>query len=214
SRRLSWPRTSAESGRLHRAWHADPVAAPRQEPPLATYIPPYKISWMPAQEPNRRLCRARPLLGRARESVRCRCRGRDLRSDTVISRRCMMLKPIEFWGPFTRAERRPWFADANGANLAAGMTAGLFYAFGAIPVHLDAMASLGLSSRAAVSWFFITFMTSAVGSLFLTLRYRLPIPIGWSIPALVFLVGAGNRYSHAEMAGACLVAGIMIVAIG
>ena len=40
--------------------------------------------------------------------------------------------------PRSRAERRPWFADVNGANVAAGMTAGLFYAFGAIPVHLDA----------------------------------------------------------------------------
>jgi benzoate membrane transport protein len=125
-----------------------------------------------------------------------------------------MLKPIGFGAPFPRAERRSWFADVNGANVAAGMTAGLFYAFGAIPIHLDAMASLRLSSRAAVSWFFVTFMTSALGSVFLTMRYRLPLPIGWSIPALVFLVGTGDRYSHAEMAGACLVAGVVIVAVG
>ncbi|HKG24330.1 MAG TPA: benzoate/H(+) symporter BenE family transporter [Thermomicrobiales bacterium] len=125
-----------------------------------------------------------------------------------------MLKPIGFDAALPGAGRRSWFADVNGANVAAGMTAGLFYAFGAIPVHLDAMASLGLSSRAAVSWFFVTFMTSALGSLVLTLRYRMPLPIGWSIPALVFLVGAGNRYSHAEMAGACLIAGAMIIAMG
>lgn len=125
-----------------------------------------------------------------------------------------MLKSIGFSTAFPHAERRRWFANVNGANIAAGMTAGLFYAFGAIPVHLDAMASLGLSSRAAVSWFFVTFMTSAFGSLFLTLRYRLPIPIGWSIPALVFLAGTGGRYSHAEMAGASLVAGFVIVALG
>jgi benzoate membrane transport protein len=121
---------------------------------------------------------------------------------------------MEFGVALPRAERRAWFADVNGANVAAGVTAGLFYAFGAIPILLDSMASLGISSRAAVSWFFVTFMTSALGSLFLTLRYRLPLPIGWSVPALVFLVGAGGRYSHAEMAGACLVAGVAIVALG
>lgn len=125
-----------------------------------------------------------------------------------------MLKSIAIGAAAPRAERRSWLADVNGDNVAAGVTAGLFYAFGAIPIHLDAMASLGLSSRAAVSWFFVTFMTSALGSLFLSLRYRLPLPIGWSVPALVFLVGAGDHYSHAEMAGACLVAGIVIVVMG
>jgi benzoate membrane transport protein len=125
-----------------------------------------------------------------------------------------VLKPIEFGAALPRTDRRAWFADVNGANVAAGVTAGLFYAFGAIPILLDATAALGLSSRAAVSWFFVTFMTSALGSLYLSLRYRLPLPIGWSVPALVFLVGAGDRYSHAEMAGACLIAGIAIVAIG
>jgi benzoate membrane transport protein len=124
-----------------------------------------------------------------------------------------MLRSIEFDFPFPRAERR-WFADVNSANVVAGVTAGLFYAFGAIPVHLDAMASLGLSSREAVSWFFVIFMTSGLGSFALALRYRMPLPVGWSIPALVFLAGSGDRYSHAEMAGACLVAGAAIVALG
>jgi benzoate membrane transport protein len=94
------------------------------------------------------------------------------------------------------------------------MTAGLFYAFGAIPVHLDAMASLRLSPQAAASWFFVTFMTSALGSLFFALRYHQPIPIGWTMAGLVFLASTGDHYSHAEIAGACLVAGIIIVALG
>jgi benzoate membrane transport protein len=105
-------------------------------------------------------------------------------------------------------------ADINSANVSAGMTAGLFYAFGAIPVLLDAMASLRLSPQAAASWFFITFMTSALGSLFFALRYHQPIPIGWTMAGLVFLTSTGNHYSHAEIAGACLVAGVLIVALG
>jgi benzoate membrane transport protein len=125
-----------------------------------------------------------------------------------------MLKPIGFGVALPRVERRALFADVNGANVAAGMTAGLFYAFGAIPVHLDAMTTLRLSPQAAASWFFITFMTSAVGSLILTIRHRIPIPVGWSMPGLVFLASAGDRYDHAEIAGACLIAGAMVVALG
>src|SRR5215203_7146910 len=109
-----------------------------------------------------------------------------------------MLHSIGFGTAASRAKRRSWFADVNGENVAAGVTAGLFYAFGAIPIHLDAMASLGLSSREAMSWFFVIFMTSGLGSFALALRYRMPLPVGWSIPALVFLAGSGDRYSHAE----------------
>jgi hypothetical protein len=70
------------------------------------------------------------------------------------------------WGlALPRRDRRSFLADINSANVSAGMTAVLFSAFGAIPVHLDVMASLGLSPQAAASWFFVTFMTSAPGSL-------------------------------------------------
>src|SRR5688572_14945781 len=126
-----------------------------------------------------------------------------------------MLKPMGWGIALPRAERRrSLFAGVNGANVAAGMTAGLFYAFGAIPVHLDSMASLQLSPQAASSWFFATFMTSAIGSLILPIRYRIPIPIGWTMPGLVFIASTGDRYTHAEIAGACLIAGVMIVALG
>ena len=105
-------------------------------------------------------------------------------------------------------------ADINGANVAAGLTAGLFYTFGAIPIHLSAMAALGLSQAAATSWFFITFMTSAISGLILSIKFRAPIPVGWTMPGLVFLAGSAGRYSHAEMVGAFLVAGTLIVLLG
>jgi benzoate membrane transport protein len=104
--------------------------------------------------------------------------------------------------------------DANGANVAAGLTAGLWYAFGAVPLHLDAAASLRLAPAAASSWFFIIFVTSALSSLALTLRFRQPLAVGWSIPGLVLLTTAGRPYTHGEIAGASLVAGGAIVAFG
>src|SRR5262245_53314992 len=94
--------------------------------------------------------------------------------------------------------------DANGANVAAGLTAGLWYAFGAVPLHLDAAASLRLAPEAASSWFFIIFVTSALSSIALTLRFRQPLAVGWTIPGLVLLSTAGRPYTHAELGGAAL----------
>src|SRR5215212_8405989 len=104
--------------------------------------------------------------------------------------------------------------DVNGANIAAGVTAGLWYAFGAIPIQLEAAASFHLTSEAASSWFFIIWFTGAVSSILFTLRYRQPLAITWTIPGLVFLATVSDRYTLPEIAGASLVAGIMILILG
>src|SRR5215212_6026320 len=104
--------------------------------------------------------------------------------------------------------------DVNGANIAAGVTAGLWYAFGAIPIQLEAAASFHLTPEAASSWFFIIWFTGAVSSILFTLRYRQPLAITWTIPGLVFLATLSDRYTLPEIAGASLAAGLMIVALG
>jgi benzoate membrane transport protein len=86
--------------------------------------------------------------------------------------------------------------------------------FGAIPLFLSAAQRLNLSPAETTSWFFITFMTSAVSSLVLSLVLRAPLPIGWSMPGLVFLATMHGRYTHGEMVGAILVAGLLMIALG
>ena len=125
-----------------------------------------------------------------------------------------MVTPVGLAVALPRSNQRSLLADVNSANVSAGITAGLFYAFGATPVLLDSMASLHISPGAAASWYLITFMTSAIGSLFFALRYHQPIAIGWTMAGLLFLVSMGDRYSHAEIAGASLVSGVIIVALG
>lgn len=110
--------------------------------------------------------------------------------------------------------RRSLRRDVNAANVAAGVTAGLWYAFGAIPLQLAATDSLDLTPEAASSWFFIIWFTGAVTSIPLTLRYRQPLAITWTIPGLVFLAAVGDRYTLSEIAGASLAAAIMIVVLG
>ncbi|MCC6793245.1 MAG: benzoate/H(+) symporter BenE family transporter [Thermomicrobiales bacterium] len=121
---------------------------------------------------------------------------------------------IEAIAPTPARPKRALLADINSENVAAGMTTGLFYAFGAIPVHLDAMSSLRLDASSASSWFFITFMTSAISSLILSLVFRMPLPVGWTMPGLIFLASSADHFTHAEMTGAVIATGIATIALG
>ena len=116
--------------------------------------------------------------------------------------------------PLSERGSRSLLADVNSANIAAGVTAGLWYAFGAIPIQIEAAASFRLTPEAASSWFFIIWFTGAVSGILFTLRYRQPLAITWTIPGLVFLATVGDRYTLPEIAGASLAAGLMIVALG
>ena len=116
--------------------------------------------------------------------------------------------------PLSERDSRSLLADVNSANIAAGVTAGLWYAFGAIPIQIEAAASFRLTPEAASSWFFIIWFTGAVSSILFTLRYRQPLAITWTIPGLVFLATLSDRYTLPEIAGASLVARLMIVALG
>ena len=110
--------------------------------------------------------------------------------------------------------RRPLLADVNGANIAAGLTAGLWYAFGGISLHLKVAAELRLTPEASSSWFFIICFTAAISGIILTALYRQPLSIAATIPGWAFLATAGDRYTLPQIAGASLMAGIAIVVLG
>jgi benzoate membrane transport protein len=114
----------------------------------------------------------------------------------------------------TRLSRRSLAADLHVHNVAAGLTTGLWYAFGAIPLQLDVAAKLNLSPALAASWFCIVWLTGGLASLSLSWLFRQPLAITWTIPGLVFLGAAGARYSLPEIVGASLIAGLLIVVLG
>jgi benzoate membrane transport protein len=115
-----------------------------------------------------------------------------------------------------RSRGAVWAAwrDVNVANVTAGLTAVLWYVFGAIPVFLGVMATIDPPADVMASWFFIVFVTSGVGTLLLSVRYRQPIPIGWTFPGLMLLGSASARYNLAELTGASLAAGAILLALG
>ena len=100
------------------------------------------------------------------------------------------------------------------AIFSAGATAFLWYAFGALPLQLSVADQLGLDAARASSWIAIVWMSGAIASIAISLRTRQPIPITWTIPGLVLLGAVGGQFSAAELAGACLAAGVALLALG
>ena len=94
------------------------------------------------------------------------------------------------------------------------MTAYLWYAFGALPLHLEVAGQLGLDRGTASSWIFIIWFTASLLSIGLTLKYRIPLAITWSIPGLIYLGALAGQFTFAELVGANLMAGIMILLFG
>lgn len=104
--------------------------------------------------------------------------------------------------------------DFNAAAFWAGITGFIWYAFGTVPLHIAVASQLGLSTAQSSSWMFIVWFSGAVASILLSLRFRQPIPITWTIPGLVYLGTLGSQYSFSEMVGANLMAGVLIIVLG
>jgi benzoate membrane transport protein len=104
--------------------------------------------------------------------------------------------------------------DFNAAALWAGITAFVWYAFGTVPLHIAVSAQLGLSTAQTSSWIFIVWFSGAVATIAMSLYFRQPIPITWTIPGLIFLGTLADRFTFAELVGANLVAGVVLLALG
>ncbi|MGH8667852.1 MAG: benzoate/H(+) symporter BenE family transporter [Burkholderiales bacterium] len=102
----------------------------------------------------------------------------------------------------------------NPAAFWAGITAFLWYAFAGIPLHLAVAAQLKLTPAETASWVLIVWLTSAAASIGVSLFYRIPIPITWTIPGIIYLGALAGRFSYAEIVGANLLAGVLMVLLG
>ena len=96
----------------------------------------------------------------------------------------------------------------------AGITAFVWYAFGAVPLHIGVSQQLGLTTAQTSSWIFIVWFSGAVSTIAASLYFRQPIPITWTIPGLVYLGTLAGRFSFEELVAANLLAGLLLVALG
>src|SRR5215813_9723230 len=87
----------------------------------------------------------------------------------------------------------------------AGLTAFVWYAFGAVPLHIGVSEKMGLTTAQTSSWIFIVWCSGAVSTIAASLYFRPPIPITWTIPGLVYL---------GTLAAENLAAGLLLLAVG
>lgn len=114
----------------------------------------------------------------------------------------------------TETKGRTILQDFNTRAVWAGLTAFVWYAFGTVPLHIAVSQQLGLTAGQTSSWIFIIWFSGAISSVVLSLYYRQPLPIVWTIPGLIYLGTLADRFSYGELVGANLIAGMLIVILG
>ena len=106
------------------------------------------------------------------------------------------------------------FADLSGANLAAAVVAFLFAVTGPVAIILSIGAAGNLSEADISSWLFGGFFLTSIISIVFSLAYRQPLVFLWSIPGAVIVGPALSHLSLAEVVGAYLVTGVVMLLLG
>lgn len=105
-------------------------------------------------------------------------------------------------------------ADFGGAYAAAAVVAFLFAATGPVAIILSVGAAGGLSEGDIASWIFGGFFLNSIISIAFSLAYRQPLVFLWSIPGSVIVGPALAHLSFAEVIGAYLVTGVVMLLLG
>jgi len=87
------------------------------------------------------------------------------------------------------------------------------YIFVGLTVQVGVLSQLGVNAQDASSWFFMTWMTTGLFSLCLSLFTKQPVSINLSTSGLVFIAGSARGFSLAQILGPNLMVGMVVVAL-
>ncbi|WP_206808457.1 benzoate/H(+) symporter BenE family transporter [Paradesulfitobacterium ferrireducens] len=99
------------------------------------------------------------------------------------------------------------------STIGVAITAVLF-GEGPIFILLKAASEAKLPNNIAISWLAVVFLMGGLLTLLMSLYYRQPIYVAFSIPAVVLIGSALTRYPFSDVIGAVLLAGIIVLLIG
>lgn len=105
-------------------------------------------------------------------------------------------------------------ADFGGAYAASALVAFIFAASGPVAVILAVGARGGLSESDLASWIFGSFFANGLLSIAFCLLYRQPLVFFWTIPGAVLVGPALAHFSFAEVIGAYLATGLLMLVLG
>lgn len=96
-------------------------------------------------------------------------------------------------------------------NFANGIGAFLYSVAGPGALILTVATGAGLQTGVIASWLLAAYGLSGVLTILLSLLYRRPLPIAFSVPAIVLVGPALQIYSIGEVVGAYLASGVLIL---
>ena len=104
--------------------------------------------------------------------------------------------------------------DANPQTLSAGFTTSIWFLAGSLPLLIAVAERLNASDAHTASWIFVSYLSCGFSGIGLSLYYRQPIAIGYTIPGLIYIGTVAGQFSLSEIVGANIVAGVIIVTFG
>jgi benzoate membrane transport protein len=114
--------------------------------------------------------------------------------------------------PLTKPRRV--LADFGATYAASAVVAFLFAASGPVAIILAVGARGGLSESDIASWIFAAFFLNGLMSIGFSIVYRQPLVFLWSIPGAVLLGPALGHLAFAEVIGAFLATGVLMLLLG
>ncbi|GAA1782518.1 benzoate/H(+) symporter BenE family transporter [Streptomonospora arabica] len=109
---------------------------------------------------------------------------------------------------------RAFVRNLSVASAGSALVAAIFGCTGPALIIIDGASANGLSPEQTATWIFGVYVFGGLISLVLATSYRQPVVGAYSIPGAVLAVGALGSHSFAEMAGAYVVAALLVLVLG
>jgi benzoate membrane transport protein len=103
--------------------------------------------------------------------------------------------------------------DTNSAGLATAAVGGAWGTLGPGLIVINAAQTAGLNQGLIVSWLFGLYIFIGVATMFVALRYRVPMVIAYSIPGAILLGTLLPQFTLSEAAGAYMVVGLVVAVL-
>src|SRR5690606_36654610 len=95
-----------------------------------------------------------------------------------------------------------------------GLAGFVFAATGPVAIILAVSAQGGLDDTRIASWIFTSFLINGLLTIAASAWLRQPLVFFWTIPGTVLMGPALTHFSHAEVLGACLATGLLMILLG
>ncbi|WP_019121867.1 benzoate/H(+) symporter BenE family transporter [Brevibacillus massiliensis] len=100
------------------------------------------------------------------------------------------------------------------ASISNGIIAWLFGVTGPLLIVLQSAAKGNVTLDVTISWIFSIYVVGGILTLGMSLYYRQPIPVAFSIPGAVLVGSSLMQHTFAEVVGAYFITGVLVVILG